>query len=483
MKLWKKCLACIFALSLSVSCATMAACGKDGNENNDGTNNEQDDIIEYKKFKSGAGGEYNRFEGEEGYYEIELKAGASRWYSFAPSCSGEYALVTLEAKEGVTIERYNAEAHYINPQAYPATEQEDGTLISQVTCTELYFSGQWRATYKITSTVNGTLKIRFVRLGDAPPDPKYHTTKVTAKEIAGIAPDADEFYTKKEVPWLEKDNPSYFYDENYEITFTDLTTGRETTATGFYRYGREGDANAPVIWAAISSGSSRYLEGQTFSTIQYPGRNLCVVTGTVPSSHPDVTDYLENNYVDFILNNGGLTIYNPETKKDEPAPGDEKMLCYMNVTNSDGLFPVNQELFEFLNYYTAQNPPFIDDGVNIAKENYWLAPCYYYAPIVQGTEDNPTILNAGITFLQASMTDLYYKIESDTATKFTIVGDPGLMIYVNGTNYGTDGNGFTITLDVPVGGITFVLKARTEANYSITVTEVLDETDNTGDNA
>ncbi len=481
MKILKKCLTLLLALSLSLPIAMMAACGDDdkddkpNTEQNGGNNGNEDDPNAVKEFTydtknpDPAGSEYNRYEGEEGEYVIQLTAGKTHYYSFSVKSAGQYALETLEVNDNVSIARHSANESYLSPVGTPATEQEDGTLISKVTCTQVYFNSSWRATYAVTAEASGTLRIRFYRLGDAPPDPKYIVTKVVAEEIVGRAPEGPAEEEAVQVPWLVKDNPTYFYDEDYEMTFIDLVTGEEKTARGFYRYGYKTDLNAPVIWAAITSSSERYLENTSFSALESPGINLTIQTGTRPSTHPDVQDILQNNYVDFIMNNGGII----DSITEKPVEGDATKLCYMNVTNSDGLYPVNQELFEFLNYYTQKNPPFIDDGVNIARENYWLAPCYYYQSVVSGTQNKPIVLQTGApTFLSANMKNTYYKIESETAKQVTLEGSEGLIIYVNGMNYGVEGNGFSLTLDIPEGGITFILKARYEANYTITATVV-----------
>ncbi len=440
------------------------------NGGDNGGNNDQSEIT-FEQFTYNqsnpdpAGSAYNRYEGKEGYYEIALKAGSTKYYSFSASQTGTYALKTLEQKNGFTIERCEASEHYINEtETYPATLQADGTLISEAICTETYFNEYWRATYKITSNIDDVIQVRFERIGDAPREPQRIVTDITAKEIVGKAQDPTIEEVAVEIPWLNSDNPSYFYDEDYEMTFTDLTTGEEKTAKGFYRYGKETDVNAPVIWVAITSTPTRYFEGDSFSTLLSP--NLVLQTGTDATTG----DYLLNNYVDFIMNNGGVR--DSITGLPITEPGDEKKLCYMNVVNSDGLFPVNQELFEFLNLYTKATPPILGDDVNIEKENFWLAPCYYYDERIPGSEEYPIVLETGETTVSAGMTTKYYKIESDSAKQFTLTGSAGLIVRVNGKNHGVDGSGFTLTLDVPVGGIVLELKSATQNDYTVTVTEI-----------
>ena len=471
MKLWKKLTTLLLALTMSASCALVLACDKGGNDGDAGTEqggggDQQGGGPQgptYQQFtydvdsSEPVGSAYNRYCGQEGYYQIELAAGTTRYYSFAVSQAGQYALETLEAKSGITIERCDASAHYIAPNTYPATVKEDGTLFSDVHCSESHYSTSWRATYKITSSIDGILPVRFYRFGEPLREPAHlPPVEMTASEIVGKAKDADLEYVLTEVPFLSSDNPKYFYDADYEMTFIDLVSGEEKTAKGFYRYGEEGDDSAPVIYAAITA-PSRYLE-IPFPQIITKGGSLKLYDYTDAEG-----DYHYKDYTNFLLNNGG-NIYYPENATNPVlSPGDATKNCYMNVTNSDGVFPVNQELFEFLSMYTKRNAPYVEGGT-IASKNYWLAPCFIY--------ERQMLLNVGENVVTASKTETAFTLKVETAGTYQIVGSQDLYVYVNGVNYGTTANPFPITLDVPAEGITLLLKARSEGDYTLTVTKI-----------
>lgn len=484
MKLWKKLTTLLLALALTAPCA-FTACGEGNDGNNDGTNNEQgggntDDTPTYKQFTydttsaEAPGSEFNRYQGEEGDYEIQLAAGKTRYYAFALSQAGQYALITLEAKAGLTIERCDASEHFIAPTTYPATVQEDGTLYSLMNCSASYFNSNSKATYKISSTTDGIVKVRFQRVGEPMREPQRVETDVYAQEIVGIAPNAPEEYALVETPWLESESPSYFYDEDYEMAFTVLAgekKGQLVTAKGFYRYGKESDVNAPVIWAAITTPPTRLFDA-TFVSIQLSGNNLAIQTGT-----DDNGDYLINNYVNFILNNGG-EMYYPNPESTQPAfkvePEDLETVCYMNVTNEDGMFPVNQELFEFLNNYMKAHPPFIDDGVHVAEENYWLAPCYYYEKQEPGSQKNPIELQAGDnTVTLKAKTSKFYKISLEAGKQYTFNASTGLVIYINDEIYGTEDNPLPVSITATVSELMIECTARSAGDYTLTITEVI----------
>ncbi|MBE5745610.1 MAG: hypothetical protein E7355_05725 [Clostridiales bacterium] len=417
-------------------------------------------------FTSGNGGEFSRFEGSEGYYEIELKANQTHYYSFSVPSAGQYALVTNTKKTGLTIERCDASTQYIAPTTYPAQTLDNGTLYSYVHCSNKYFNYEWRATYKISCTTNGSIVIRFVRVGDALQDPKHNVTNVTATEIVGKAQDKTQAFVATEVPWLVSDATEYFYDENCEMTFIDLTTGEEKTAKGFYRLGTEANPGE-IIYVAINKAPSRYL-GEAFSTIQYKGDNLTLYA----DMDVDGNTY-SNSYVNFIMNNGGLL---DNENGGVPVVGDPQMLCYMNAANKDGLFPVNQELFDFLNAYVALNKPILDEGVTVNEKDYWLAPCYYYIEEELGSEKNPIELQIGEnTIVLSAMTSTYYKLAVNSSTAYTFNGSTGLIALINGVNYGYGDNLFPATIEVSIDDLTNELlidcKAFDAGEYTLTITE------------
>jgi len=441
-------LAALFTASLSVA----ISCTKDSGN----TSQSSGETIEWKSPTDGDGGDYSRFECEEGYYKFDLSAGSSYYYSFSASQSGIYALYSLEKAEGVTVTRFDASAYYIPPTGEEAQIKEDGTFYAPVNCSDKYYNPQWRATYLIEATANILLKVRFERVSDPEKEPETFVTKVTAKEIAGIAPEGNGVAT--EVPWTNDTVGEWYYDKDYEMEFTSLTTGETVKKKGFYRM-----ETGEVIWVAITSAVPERLYGLIFSSIQYEGNNLTLSNGTDTGGN-----FLVNNYVDFIMNNGG-----EYTRGDMgitiPAEGDPTMACYQNAVNAHGLFPVNQELFEFLSVYMKNNSPIVEEGETVNKKDEWLAACYYYQYHEPGTSGAPIELTSGdntITIAKKYGT-IYYKATADCTLSST---DSNLMLSFNKTNYGADGNGFTLTLKA--GDVVEFMSVDFNAgSFTVTVSE------------
>ena len=341
-----------------------------------------DNFTDWASPISGDGSDYNRFECIEGYYQIQVPAGGEVYYSFSVRSEGQYALYSLDSAAGVKVTRYDSSEQYINYDGEEADVLEDGTFYSRVNCSLKHFNAQWRATYAFESETATTVKVRFVWIDEPLPEPQTIVTDVTAKQIAGVAADGEAGKTAIPVPYTSE----YFFDEDCELAFTPIGGGEPVYKKGFYRLGTP-EKKGEIIYAAITSIPERMFD-KTFATIQYDGNNLTLQTGTAENG-----DYLVNNYVDFIMNNGGVV---DNENGGVPVEGDPEKLCYQNVTNKDGMFPVNAELYEFLNFYVKKNtPPMIDESVSPTA--YWLAPCYYYAEVEPGTKGHPFALQTGDT--------------------------------------------------------------------------------------
>ena len=485
MKTWKK----LFTILSVVTCAcalTFAACKEDetgGGDDpapapapetpSDYVFPEDDDPIQKLSYKGGNGTRFDPYECEEGYYSIRLPKDRETFFSFSVEQPGIYAFYSMDAADGIALKQYdyvgaetdNSNSLYTDADILSEEYgQRAGVVYSTVNCGERYFNLAWRANFSLQSTAETTADFRFVRIGDPVAEPEYVTTKITAKEILGKA-SAPENKTAIVVPY----STEFFYDEDYEMEVTPLDGGAAVKAKGFYRMGTE---NAPgeVIYAAITKNVSRYLGDASFATIQYKGNNLSLYTGKNENG-----DYLINDYVDFIMNDGGT----------ENGTANTTMACYQNVVNADGLYPVNQELYEFLRLYTSTNNP----AGTADEDKYWLAPCYYYTEVVLGSREYPHTLNTlgNTTVTVPELSTVYYSVKwqttvnSGTGTSITqgyytlTCNTPNAVVFFEGHNYFVNDLGeVTITFETDaVDGRTFGLKyfdgTETSGDVSFTI--------------
>lgn len=337
----------------------------------------------------GNGTDYNRYELTEGYVKVEC-TGNPIWLSFATQEHGQYALYSTNGARGTQLKRYDASAHYIPTMkdgvfgetgndfdyyiGFEANLLEDGNHYSTINCPANIWSTEWRATWSVVGEEGTILYLRFVKIAEAAWTPGYVKDKVIAQQINGRAPEGEAGTEAALVPY----DTDYFYDDT----------------TGYYRMGTKENPGA-TIFAAITAPAPRMLLDKAFTMIQYEGDNLSLPFGTTADG-----DYLLKDYCPFIMN-------------DESYGGTYN--SYQTFVNSDGMYPVNQELFTFLNLYVDKNKP-MDIPEEIWKEkreNAWLAPCYYYANLTPGSAEFPIEVGADgtITGTTLAWDSIYYTVK------------------------------------------------------------------------
>lgn len=367
----------------------------------------------------GTGTEYDRYELTEGYYEIECNRGLI-WLSFSTAEAGQYALYTVgDADDSVELNRYDASAQYIPVDAngnyinFPARELDDGCLYSSISCNTATWSDHWRATYSLKGKSGTAVKLRFVRIADEAWSPATVRVSHLAKQINGKhAPAGDEGTSPTVVPY----ETEYYYEES----------------SGYYRMGTPANPGN-IIYAAITMVPPRMLLDKAFTQIQYEAAsNLYLSYGKTVDG-----DYLVRDYLAFI---SGDTDNDMETDVEN---------CYKNYVNSDGLYPVNQELFEFLNLYVQKNCPMeIPEDIKNDPEQFnakaWLAACYYYKNLTPGSKELPIALSGtGDITLSCPAYDYRYYTYShangdtqSTISYCTISCDnPNAVLEANGKQY------------------------------------------------
>ena len=374
----------------------------------------------------GTGKEYDRYELEEGYYQFDVPRSGVYWLSFAISEPGQYALYTVgKADTSVEIARYDASAQYIpidangNYISFPARSLSSGVLYSSFNCSTLHWSTSWRATYTVKGKAGTTVKLRLVKIDEEAWSPKTVREQYLAAGINGKhAPSGPENTKPVAVDWESE----YFYEES----------------SGYYRLGTP-ENPGDIIYVAITKVAERMLQDKSFTQIQYEAAsNLYLHYGTTIEG-----DYLVRDYIPCISN---------DIDCDGSYDNDN---CYQNYVNVDGLYPVNQELFEFLNLYTQKNMPISwpsELGTwhsEYYNQQAWLAACYHYKNLTPGSKDLPYEINETGTQTVESGNMAYnyytlsYKNENSlsTITYCTISWtNPMLAIIANNVVYKTPGS-------------------------------------------
>lgn len=396
----------------------------------------------------GRGEEYSRVELTEGCYTVETirndNVTNSIWLSFSVQEAGQYMLYSVDNNKQATAARYDASSAFVSPVGEPARVDENGDFYSYVNCGEQYFNKEWRATFRINAKAGTLVKICFVKIDDPVWAPRSVYTYVYPTQINGQkAPEGGAANKKTEVPYDSK----YYY--------SDPATGGD----GYYHL-----ESGELIYAAISSSPERLLLNGSFTVIHYEGSALNLSNGFNADGNYNIL-----NYVPFIMN----CLYDDDifaTDENENYLTDPTKNCYQNYCNSDGLYPVTAELFNFLNLYVQKNKPIDEEISDEAWKNQeawlWLSACYYYTPITEGTQANPLSLTVGEYQIALPAADMFYCTIKEAGTYKITCSDNEVFI---GDDLATSEATLVVTADAP---LVFTFASMDSKTVTITVEKI-----------
>ena len=366
----------------------------------------------------------------DGYYQIEIGNEGTCWFEFAVPAAGQYAVISTSNANDVSIEQYASSVATLYPIGTGRT-LTDGNFISVANCADMYFNAEWRATFCLTGSAGDMVKFYIVKIGDPAWQPEYITIDVGATQIKGKAPEGAEGTTATDVPY----ESSYFYDET----------------SGFYRMGTK-ENPGEIIYVAITNNATRLMGEMSFVGLPEAGASLNLDGGKSVEGN-----YIKYNYAPFMYSD---TTYGGTANS------------YQAFVNSDGMYPVTKELYEFLKLYVTNNtiatPP--EEG---NEDNGWLAACYYYKLLPLGSEGNPIKINQFDTYTATQYDvnqQIYYTFSYNPNPDATGVvttyctltcATQNVSIWIGNTRYSTQNGTITIPFQTDSAqGITFCLMAR-----------------------
>ncbi len=309
-------------------------------------------------------------------YTATINNDGEFWFQFSVPEAGQYAIVSHSNPNGMTIERYITSGHYVTPTPIPGRLMDDGKFISTISFEKTHFNDNWLSIGCIRGTALGQRVIfSIVRVEDASWKPSNIYENVYAKQIDGVkAPEGTQGAKAIEVP--------------YETTgiYLDETTGWYHMPSG------------EIIYVAITKKAERQFGGGTtaFTDLIAIGSamNFRINTATLPTG-----DYLIYDYAPMIMTDPTL----------DGVTANEN--SYEAQVNSDGLYPLTQELYDFLVAHAQKSPPATapEEGF---EANAWMSTCYYYKVLTPGAEENPieiTTLGSFTATRYNSRQPVYYK--------------------------------------------------------------------------
>jgi hypothetical protein len=366
------------------------------------------------------------------------------WFHFSIPEPGQYAIVSHSNPNNLTITRYDANTQYVNPAKLEGRIMDDGNFISTFSCSETYFNTEWITVCCIRGIEEGQ-KVNFsiVRIDEPAWASQTISQAMEAKDINGKKAPEGEVGTKPvDVPY---DSEGIYFSE---------TDGYYHLATG------------EIMFAAISRPSPRQFGNGTTALTTLP-----TVEGTVSNFNIHMLnlpsgDKLVYNYLSMFLadpTSEGLT-YNENS--------------YQAQANGDGLYPVTQELYEFLHLHAKKQQPYVKPAAAYA-DNAWLALCYYYKELPLGSaEYAETFTGTGDYSVTQydEYEDYYFTVTAPNGADaiYTItVNTYNVIMYIGGEQYANTAKELRI-VNIPfkVGrqSITFYCRDTLSANRPIEFT-------------
>ena len=381
------------------------------------------------------------------YYDdntLEYYTEYAFWFHFSIPEPGQYAIISHSNPNGLNITRYDANAQYVNPAKLEGRIMDDGNFIVTVSCSETYFNNEWLTVACIRGVAEGqTVNFSIVRIDEPAWESQTIVETKEAQNINGKKASVGAIGTKPtEVPYDAEG--IYFSEED-----------------GYYHL-----ATGEVIYMAVSKPSPRQFGNgstalTTLSTVEGTVSNFNIHILNLPSG-----DKLVHNYLSMIMadpTNEGLT-YNENS--------------YQAQQNADGLYPVTQELYEFLHLHAQKQAPYSKPSAAYS-DNAWLALCYYYKELPLGSAEYPeTFTGAGTyTVTQTdAYEDYYFQVTTPNGQEgfYTItVNTYNVILYIGETQYSNTASELRI-VEIPFKAgsqsITFYCRDRSEANRPIEFT-------------
>ena len=290
---------------------------------------------------------------DNGYYALTLTRYNPTFYAFTAKTAGTYRILSL-GNADVELNVHDGSEVWVNP--VPALTVDD------VSASDVNFAYEFQVTPADIENMadNGFYQVYFsVDFSSKATDFDANTTILYADKINNNydAPTGDD--TPETIVLTKADDA--LYDDAGNIvpfaaqngTLTELPYNAELVYNETDRYYHIGSANGPLVVMPFTVAPSRYLD-MAFNTVGNPELNENALPSTLYLTFVDETT-------------GKKTVKEYNTLINE---------VYPSAVNTDGVYPLTQEMYEFVRQYVAQNN---SDKVSIIPaELRWKAPLYYY---------------------------------------------------------------------------------------------------------
>lgn len=334
----------------------------------------------------------------------------------AAAATGIYKITIVSDSENIAFYRYNGTTGYMQTD-------DDGIPVNISAIAGKLPEGADESLYTGTNYITVELDSNYVR-GDS-------IFAVVATENCGVTITVERIGDAYEVPQkqivsvpIECDPIKWSDDETGNtLTLMPISESLKTfynEEDGFYHIS---SVNGPILYMNINNAVER-VSG-------YPINVL---------NDPEITPFGADT---FVFNVEVDDRNNPTKAYDF----NNMINTYSALCNSDGVYPVNSDLYLFLQNFgvkcVSASP---DSDLN------WLLPCCYYVPedgfpvVGNGTQESPYLLNELNNSVELADGTNYLSFTSSNAGIYAFNISGGALAFGEGVEYVTDGGIYYVTL-------------------------------------
>ena len=381
-------------------------------------------LYEFKSFEEvEENGPYNTNQlKEEGAYKINIKSAKHMpYYSFLPSRPGVFVIESYTDDLGPIFIDYGSNPQYV--EAYHAQANSGGTGKN--------FKYEWEvSSTQIQKDESGkyipysgvTFIFAFMLKGQTSYPTTFDIVIRWDRKVEEITTSTTMVQPKETLTQFSAPAGRSLY----KCALNGTVDAIYNETDGFYHLG---SVNGPVIVAKLTKVIDEYDFSDAISEFVNEAGNGAY-TFVVDETE---TEIIRKDYTDFVAK-------------------------YAEVCNEDGVYPVTQELKEFLFLLAYKGGYFMTGGFidqlldfQVLQANYWLFACYYYdaqcdLPVYgEGNEEVPFVVTTGTynAYYEVNQ-DVYYVFAGDAGSYKIYCADPNAKLIIGNNEYSSE-NGFEET--------------------------------------
>ena len=381
----------------------------------------------FSAFQGGKGEMFDRYEAACGTYTITVNSAEEEVFiALDPDSKGTYTFFTT-GNVDTYVNGYDASFATCFPNESKNADNissKNKNFKQTFEIGEVHYNEQWRESIGVMARSESypvSFQLTFMKISDyyTPPTVYEHVIVETTEKLSKY-PNAGKGFSLKPVD----------YDAEMVYNETDK----------FYHVG---SADGPVAVVKLTTNPERLFVNDEGSDVTFQ---------TV--ANPEYEGLPSTFYLTFQNADGSIHVRDYNKLITE---------IYPQYVNKDGVYGLTKELKEFLYAFIVDHENDVNIGVDVPREQRYLAPCYFYNE-EEGTLEKPNVIDGEtqfsiITPFFAESGATYYKLTAKGTFIICVTGNAKIIYEKDGeqTEAGSQDGSTIITVTVSDEGFVFGL--------------------------